>query len=106
MGSGSRGIPAGFVTDVQKVVGKLGLPHYVLAVVTALSSVLLSAYLGGGTGPAGPAGPAGKPATTTPIGVCIYYGLNEAGKKGLHLLTPSGDGTCTKGWYLSLKPGS
>jgi hypothetical protein len=105
MGSGSRGVPAGFITDVQKVVGKLGLPHYVLATLTAVISIVASAYLGGGTGATGPAGPAGAPAAKTPIGVCIYYGLNEAGKSGMHLLTPNPDGTCTKGWFLSVKPG-
>lgn len=106
MGSGSRGVPAGFITDVQTVVGKLGLPHFALAAVTAVISVVTSSLLMGGTGATGPAGPAGAPATKAPIGVCIYYGLNEAGKGGMHLLTPSPDGTCTKGWYLSLKPGN
>jgi len=105
MGSGSRGVPAGFITDVQKVVGKLGLPHYMLATITAVVSIVASAYLGG-AGPVGPAGPAGKSATSQPVGVCIYYGLNEAGRGGIHLLAPNADGTCSKGWLLSLKPGS
>lgn len=98
------GFPGGFVEDeAQKVASKLGLPHYLLAVATLVVSSLVSTYFGGGS--AGPAGPPGKPGVTTPIGVCIYYGLNDAGKGGMHLLTPNPDGTCTKGWYLSLKPG-
>lgn len=108
MGRGQHadGFPAGFVDDAEKVVTRMGLPHYLLAAAVLVLSTLLPNVFGGGAGPVGPAGPSGRPAVSTPIGVCIYFGPDKNGHKRLQLSESAANESCTKGWYLSLKPKS